>query len=77
MENYRVVEIDSILDDNNFKIMIRSNPKTAYFHQWATVLADGKEFTVGIVEDSSGRIHRVLPESIRFEQPIFKDVPVA
>jgi hypothetical protein len=41
------------------------------------VLLDGKELTVAIVEDASGRIHKVPPESIRFDQPIFKEASVA
>lgn len=76
MHKLRAVEIDSILDINNIKSFIRTSPKKAWFHQWASVLVDGKEITVGIVEDASGRIHRVPPESIKFEQPIFKEVSV-
>ena len=73
MQKLRVVEIDAIFDVNNVKSAIRNNPKKAWFHQWATVLSDNKEFTVAIVEDASGRIYRVPPESVKFEQPIFRE----
>jgi len=76
MQKLRAVEIDAVLDTNNLKSVIRTSPKKAWFHQWASIVKDGKEITIGIVEDVTGRIHRVPPESVKFDQPIFKEISI-
>lgn len=44
--------------------------KKGHFHKWGTELLEARDgnhtFTVGIIEDESGKVHNVFPEYIRF-----------